>query len=462
MSIKAGIKTFIATLLVVVMLWQPVSAIYKGDVTSVGEQWWSEQDSAKSIPTINYNDLTDQGKVLWAFYDTVNVRDGGHPDGDWETRVEMTAPSASASRFEFSIDSKNRELHLGIFNIKDLRIVFVKQVETAPADLEYYEGRILETYLIGYNCNVFESDDLFTFDGINFDEVLLESIDGEWYILENRSVSTETLEELENELLTSSAITHNESERMTASTHDPLAERSELIDLILPEDRTDFVNNSIESDQNGIQVMAAAPPMYDKDTYDAPTDIYVLVGSSVNIVNFETYLKRSLQKEMGYSYSSIKSYVSGITEAQYIAAMQACAMSIKMYAWFCRSLYTKHKSEGAHLCNTTHCQVYSTDTPPSHVVSAVDGICGRGIRTDTGWILYSHYLAGSWTSAGTKSGGRLMQQGAFYLAKAQNYISYIDIMRYYFANVPTNISAPYPAYPNTVSRKDIVQARGRH
>lgn len=155
---------------------------------------------------------------------------------------------------------------------------------------------------------------------------------------------------------------------------------------------------------------------------------------------------------MGYSYSSIAGYVSGITEAQYKEGLKANAMAVKMFAWWCRSIYAKHKSEGAHVCNTTGCQVYSPNvTVTSEVTTAVNNVCNVGIRTDTGWILFAQYLGtGSWSSANSSHTGVFYQKGAYYLAKQGN--SYKDILSYYYASVPTSIVAPYPAYPNTISR----------
>lgn len=110
---------------------------------------------------------------------------------------------------------------------------------------------------------------------------------------------------------------------------------------------------------------------------------------------------------MGYSYSSIAGYVSGITQAQYKEGLKANAMAVKMFAWWCRSIFAKHKSEGAHVCNTTGCQVYSPSvTVSSEVSTAVNDICTVGVRTDTGWILFAQYLGtGNWSSANSSHTG---------------------------------------------------------
>jgi len=406
--------------------------------------------------TLNYNDLTEQEKVIWDYYDTVNVRDEEHPDGDWETRVSITAPSEQEERYAFSNNETNRELHMGIFNLESSRMVFIEQTETAPADQFYHEGAILETYLVGLDCTVFEADDVLTFNGINFDEVLLEYIDGTWYILENHSVSTEALELLDNESLTCDAIAYNRSNQAGISTHNPLISRPELLELVAESDKAVVSADAIAQKQlvldPGPVVRATAPPMQDQTSNTQPANIYVLISGSVSIVTFDTYVKKTLQNEMGYSYSSIQGYVSGITEAQYNEGLKANAMAVKMFAWWCRAVYAKHKSEGAHVCNTTGCQVYSASASPiTSVTNAVNNTRSTGIRTSAGWILFAQYLGtGNWTSAGNGHTGVLYQKGAYYLAKQGN--TFKTILSYYYANVPTSIAAPYPAYPNTISR----------
>ena len=155
---------------------------------------------------------------------------------------------------------------------------------------------------------------------------------------------------------------------------------------------------------------------------------------------------------MGYSYSSVAGYVSGLSNAEYKEGLKANAMAVKMFAWWCRTKYAKHKSEGAHVCNTTCCQVYSGSTTVQNYVSdAVEDVCRVGIRTDEGGILFAQYRAGdNWTSAGSSHQGMLYQKGTYYLAAQGK--TYKQILSYYYANVPNSIDAPYPAFPETISR----------
>ena len=135
---------------------------------------------------------------------------------------------------------------------------------------------------------------------------------------------------------------------------------------------------------------------------------------------------------MGYSYSSVSGYVSGLTQSEYTEGLKANAMAVKMFSWWCRTIYAKHKSEGAHVCNTTCCHVYSASTNvESYVSNAINAVCNVGIRTDTGWILLAQYRAGdSWTSAGASHEGMLYQKGTYYLAAQGN--TYKNILSYYW------------------------------
>ena len=392
-------------------------------------------NQTENYPTIVYDGLTEQKKVIWNYYDTVNNRNE-NPDGDWETRVNLTAPSEREIRYAFSSNEINRESHLGIFNIESAGMVYIKQIETAPASQYEYAGALLETYLIGLNCTVFNSDDIFTFNGINFDEVLLECVDGRWYILENRSVSTEVLEELGNELLTEAAITHNGMNQM---------------------------NKTFQLNM-GTTVLAAAPPMHPDTSNNEPPDIYILLTKpsskpigSIDVPDFNTYLKKTLHNEMGsgHSYIAGSSRVPGISEPQYNEGMKACAMGLKMYAWWCRSVHAKHKNEGAHMCDSSSCcQSYGPDNnPEAWVVNAISNISTVGVRTSSDGILFSHYRAGDWTSTSGQNTGLMYQRGAFKLA-SKGY-DYKQILKYYYSNVPNSISPSYPAYPNTISRGEI-------
>ncbi len=102
-------------------------------VSAHADEWWLD-DEKEPLPTIVYDDLTDQEKLIWNYYDTVNVRDEQHPDGDWEKRVDLTAPSERNMRNTFSSNETNRKLHMGIFNLESSRLVYIQKVETAPAD----------------------------------------------------------------------------------------------------------------------------------------------------------------------------------------------------------------------------------------------------------------------------------------------------------------------------------------
>lgn len=149
------------------------------------------EDSKIDYPEIKYNELNEQEKIIWKYYDTVNLRNEAHPDGDWETRVALTDISEREFRRGFSANSENRISHIGIFNLKSCQIVYIEKIDNAPADLSEKEGLTFETYVVGMLCEVYENEDLFTFDGLNFDEVLVCQRDTEWYILENRGYMSE-------------------------------------------------------------------------------------------------------------------------------------------------------------------------------------------------------------------------------------------------------------------------------
>jgi hypothetical protein len=165
---------------------------------------------------------------------------------------------------------------------------------------------------------------------------------------------------------------------------------------------------------------------------------------------------------MGYDYNSVSGFVSGLTESEYTEGLKANAMAVKMFAWWCRTIYAKHKNEGAHVCNTTCCQAYDADiSVKNYVKNAVDNIANVGVRTDTGWILFTQYNAGkNWTSPGCSSHGMLFQKESYYLAAQGN--TYMDILSYYYAHVVYDIVIPYPAYEETISRGDLIFFSASH
>lgn len=429
------------------------SVAVSADVANSTNDSWRNDETIIDYPDLKYEELSEQEKIIWKYYDTVNLRDKAHPDGDWETRASLTDVSQRECRKSFSENSKNRSLHMGIFNLKSCQIVYIEKIDNAPADVKEKDGLTFETYIVGMLCDVYEDEDLFTFDGVNFDEVLVCWRETGWYILENRGVSTEQLKTIENSLLTADAISFSELNRMNASTFNPLQNRPELAGLY-ENTNISIAKTSMEYSDGEAIVLGSEAPMGNCHSNAQPSNIYVWIrkNNTVSIVDFDTYIKRVLQNEIGYSYSSISGYVSGITQSEYMEGLKANAMAVKMFAWWFRTIHPKHKNEGVHLCNANCCQVYSPSTNvQSYVSNAIDAVCNVGIRTNTGSILLAAYRDGdSWMSAEEASTGILYQRGTYYLAAQGN--TYQDILSYYYANVPMEIPPHYTSFPNCISR----------
>ena len=131
-----------------------------------------------SVPL--YNDLTEQEKLIWDYYNTVNDR-SVHPDGNWEKRLELTEPWNRELCYNFSTFPGNRENRLGIFNVKSASIVYMKQIETGSADQEMYPDNEMQTFVVGIDCTVYNDGD-FYYNGLNWNIVPLVSIDDTWYV----------------------------------------------------------------------------------------------------------------------------------------------------------------------------------------------------------------------------------------------------------------------------------------
>lgn len=415
---KRKILRMIISVVLIFSLCQ--SAFAEGSYDEILEQWIQGREG--EIKKLDYDNLNEVEKKIWEYYDTVNQRDKAHPDGNWEKRVELTDTALRSVREGFSSNQENRKNKKGIFNVESLQIVFLKEVETATDILEQYPGSNLTTYLIGYNACLYNKNDVFYFDGINFDEVILRKEGEDWYILENCTVPTELLEkEVGNKALIEEAVQFN----------------------------TEVYNAVNYSSDAGINTY-----VYEPDSNVEPTAINIYIKSKKTITTdyFGQYIKKSLALEAGTDYDGVKTKVNGLSKEEYLEGMKACAMAVKMYGWFCVVIFSKHKQEGAHVCDETHCQKYENKTPAAHIdeVCQSSDVNNMMVRTDSGGILYAQYSSGDWSTEGTAATGELSQRGAFYLAAQGK--TYQQILSYYYANVPKSTPAEFPSYPNTTSR----------
>ena len=133
-----------------------------------------------AMKTLLYSDLSEQEKLIWDYYNTVNDR-SIHPDGNWEKRLELTEPRNRQNHYNFSTYHGNREKRLGIFNVKSASIVYIKQIETGSTDQERYPGDEMQTFVVGIDCTVYNDGDFYS-NGLNWNIMPLVNIDDTWYV----------------------------------------------------------------------------------------------------------------------------------------------------------------------------------------------------------------------------------------------------------------------------------------
>lgn len=176
-------------------------------------------------PYLKYNELTDHQQLIWDYYESM-------VNHDWDTHQATICPDMREADRAYVEDPYNEENHLGLFNLKSVRILEINQADSGKYSYlrdhdEPGSEQPMEVYLVGAECETYEDTD-FSFTGINYTLVSLVEIDGQWYVREDCVAPLSAMEDEGNELLTREAIRRTEQRRMDISHRNLLEDQPAL------------------------------------------------------------------------------------------------------------------------------------------------------------------------------------------------------------------------------------------
>ena len=384
-------KKLFSCFLVLAMMFMFSSQIFAATVSS--------SSTGKVLSELSPSSLTEQEDLILDYVESF---------GRWDEWYTYYASSLQENYRAFTSNADTIKNNTGIMVINSAELLYIEKVDKSVApyypELEsFYTNGNYECYLIGVDIDVKENTKYY-FDGINYKLVVVVKEDGIWKIGAQCGAPIELLLGINGEVSANAAIAD-------------YCERAGISSRI----------NSTRGIGWGFIT---------GDVNDPPAYIYVGDGGSgvnengvwgptfsgtVYTVDFEDYIYNSTSNEIYSTYDA--------------DAIKACAISIKMFAWWCH-LGTYRETYGCDLLGNFD-QAYDNDetTYPTSISNAIDEVVDYYILSSNGKFFTTN--CNNFTSYNSQGSGHMVQSGAQSLAVNSNY-TWQQIIHYYFDNSTYN------------------------
>ena len=360
--------------------------------------------------TLDLNVISSNEQLVYDYYNSIN-------DGDWQAWAEYYARGIRESYENFVSDKDSQANRTGILAVDSTRVISITKVSNTYApyyrELEQYYNspESYECYMVGIDMTV-SKETKYYYNGINYKLVIIVNDDGEWGIGATCGCPAELMLNAKGTLPVEEAI-ESYSERAFGS-----SQNFTDSNIITHHIGQGFISGDLSSPPSTInvgdgKVGSGGQPERKSDATFTPT--------------FSDYVYNATSNEIPYTYDE--------------EAIKACAVAVKMYAWWC-SLGTYREAYGCDLLGN-YDQTYDNTmtTYPSAVSTAIDDvidyyiISGSDIGKDSGKLFSTN--CNNYKSNNYAGSGRLIQSGAQSLATNSNY-SWQEIVHYYFDNSTYN------------------------
>ncbi len=356
-------------------------------------------DSGKEIYASSV-DLTEQEQLISEYIDSF---------GDWNKWYTYYASEVQDNYRTFVTNPKSQQNSTGVLVVNQAKLLYIKQIDNnlAPRYPElktfYYDEDNYRCYLVGIDMDV-KHDSPYYYDGINYKLIIIVKENGNWKIGAQCGAPIEQLINVDSAVSTNKAI-----EQYCARAG---------IDQELKTNRAvgyGFINGNVNNPPQNIYV---------GDGYayqDSNGNWLPGCTGTVYTVDFQDYVYNATSNEIYSTYDE--------------DAIIACAISIKMYAWWCH-LGTYRETFGCDILGN-YDQAYDVNdtTYPASISSAINNVISYYILSSDGKFFSTN--CNNFTSFDYLHSGQLIQSGAQNLANNYNY-TWQQIIHYYFDNSSYN------------------------
>ena len=276
-------------------------------------------------------------------------------------------------------------------------------------------------YIVGIDYTVSKEDE-FYYNGVNYRYLILEKIDNEWKIVEYQDAPLENYipygaqaQDLGLDTVNSIALPNLNRENTAIALR--IIKAREKGEFINAQGKRIDVIHSIN--QFGVMDTPAT-----EGSRVRPEAIYIDRRDEdwgVEGCDFDPYCKGVLPNEW---------YASWPTQS-----LRAGAIAIVQYSAYA-VLHPRHSSLGAHVCDSSHCQVFRENSETNSCNVAVDAVKKYYYETATGNFFQTCYAAGVYGEDYGHS-GRMRQNGTHYWADQGQ--TWRWMMEYYYTDSNYNI-----------------------
>ncbi|EEM02684.1 SpoIID/LytB domain-containing protein [Bacillus pseudomycoides] len=331
---------------------------------------------------------------------------------------------------DFLNNQENQEKHIGLFNLKNGRIISTKEIPTQFKSQFPTQKDDSLLYYVAIDYQVHQEDEFFI-NGINYFLVEVQQEQGKWKIAQIADAPVN--------IITSNGLGFNTQDE------------KEMQTIIEQRYKGKFVNRqfktlkTIQTEEKRLFNQKDSKPL----TVEAAKAKLGITDNSVSVTLDSEHKEPGLisvyltnpenQRDYGCSGCvrniAFNYYVENVLPNEWrsewhIASLRTGAIVVKMYGWYA-VYHHLAGSVGAAIFDDTRSQVFKSDSATSRAVQACLDVMGQGIhRKDNQSLFLTEYRAGAVGNAGIKASGRVSQNGSNYLANI-GWLPY-EILKYYY------------------------------
>ena len=369
-----------------------------------------------NTPVYRLDNISQHEQLIYDYYDSIN-------DGDWQAWASCYAKGVRHLYEDFVTDKIAQMNNTGILAVDSTEVISIDKISNDYApyyrELEQYYSfqESYECYMVGIDMTV-EKETKYFYNGVNYKLVIIVNDDGEWGIGATCGCPIELLVNAMDVYPVEDAIQsyYKRAFGNVQSSFEIILNEANIVDggFIIRAIGTGFITGDINSPPATINVGdgkigANNMPERKSDATFTPT--------------LSDYVYNATSNEVYASYNA--------------EAIKACAVAIKMFAWWCSLGTYRETFECDLLGNYDQAYDNSMTTYPTTVAAAVDDvidyyiISGSTIGTNSGKFFSTN--CNNFTSYDYWHSGVMVQSGTHNLAANYGY-TWQGIVHYYFDN----------------------------
>lgn len=366
----------------------------------------SSESAGKNLTANPSPSLTTQETIVKSYVDSY---------GHWNEWYTYYASSVQDMYFMLVRNPVSRANKTGVLAVDSAELLYIEKVDNSYApfypELSEYmaQENNYECYLAGIDMTV-TSDSQYYYDGINYKLIVIVYENGEWKIGAQCGAPVELIADVDG----------------TVETDEALMFYAEKAGISFDTNSTygvgwGFIGADLNNPPEEITVGNGYGYINDNGKWTAG------INGQPFVIDFRNYIYNSTANEVYETYHE--------------DAIKACAVAIKMYAWWCH-LGTYREALGCDLLvNFDQAYDASETSYPNSVTEAVDDIInyyivsGSNLGSNSGKLFST--CCNNFTQYDVPYSGNLVQSGAQNLALNYDQ-SWQQIVHYYFDNTTFN------------------------